>query len=768
MSTRRTRQQANQTWNRYLGEIRVGGGSATQLKTFYTAMYHVLLQPNVFSDVNGQYIGFDAQVHTVARGHEQYANYSGWDIYRSEAQMLAFLAPKEASDVVQSMLNDYEQSGLLPKWSLANGETYTMVGDPADSIIAGIYAFGGRDFDTKAALAAMINEATKTNNNRPGLDYLDKAGYLPMNARYGCCNFYGAASTSATLEYNSADFSIGAFAQAFGDTANYQKFVARAQNWENLYNPADSYLEPRFLDGSFPTSYNPTSGSGWVESDGAQYSWMVPFNLRGLFDAMGGNSKVVQRLNTFFTQFNGGPNSPYAFLGNEPTLETPWEYDFAGAPYRTQQVVRQVENTIWYPGPEGLAGNDDLGAMSSWYVFAALGFFPETPGTADVVLSSPLFPSITVHRPSGQIFQINAPGASSNMYYIQNLKVNGQASKKPWLPGSFIAKGGTLDFTLGSSANTTWGASPNDAPPSYQYGQSPVRISFKSSRAVVAPGGSTQVSVIAQSITNSTTIVNWSATVPSGFTLRPASGSLSVPAYGSASQTFTVSAGSSMAQDYYDISFSAQRAGGPQLPSFSLPVVVAQPGDLLAFYNNMGISNDNNTSVADYDDYGSSYSAQALAKNGYTPGATVKVNGISYTWPNVPAATYDNIAVFGQTMQTPRAKAGATHLTFLGSAINGNTQGTITITYIDGSTQTAQLGLSDWTLGTNQNLVAYNNVVATQMSYHNSVDGTPQQVTTYIFATAPITLTRGKKVASITLPRTVSGGTLHIFALAIS
>lgn len=759
-------QQALQTWNKLLGEIQVSGGTATQQTTFYTAMYHALLQPNVFSDVNGQYIGFDGQIHSVAKGHAQYANFSGWDIYRSEAQLLGLLAPSEAGDIAQSMVNDYAQSGMLPKWSLANGETYVMVGDPADAIIADLYAFGGTNFDTKAALAAMIREATQTNNIRPGLNYLDSPGYLPMNGGYGCCNFYGPAST--TLEYNTADFAIGAFAQALGQTSDAQKFMARAQDWENLLNPADGYLEPRNADGSFSSPYNPTSGNGWVEGDGAQYNWMVPFNLRGLFDALGGNSAVVTRLNTFFTQLNAGPNSPYAFLGNEPTVETPWEYDYAGAPYLTQQVVRQIENTIWSPGPGGLGGNDDLGEMSSWYVFAALGMFPETPGTANLVLASPLFPQMTLTRPGGQVIKISAPGASASTYYVQSLKVNGQSSNQPWLPASFITKSGTLEYTLSTTPNTSWGADPAAAPPSYQYGEVPVRVSFNPGRAVAAPGTSATVDLVAQSITQNAETVNWSATAPSGLTITPSSGSLNVPGLSSAKQSITVTASASEPQGYYTVTFSGQTGDGAKLPSFSLLVVVAQPGSMFALYNNIGISDDANPSLADFDGVGFSYSAQQLAQAGFSPGATVTVNGISYVWPNVPTATYDNITASGQTIKLPDAKAGASQLTFLGSSTNGPSEGTITITYTDGTTQMAQLGFSDWTLNAGSASPSYNNVIACQIPYRNSSSGTPDQTVTYVFASAPIQLDSSKQVASITLPSSVNQGTLHIFTLAIS
>lgn len=758
------RQQADQTWNHWLGEISVSGGTSDQLTTFYTAMYHALLQPNVFSDDNGQYIGFDGQVHTVAKGHAQYANYSGWDIYRSEMQLLAFLAPKESSDIIQSMVNDYTQSGMLPKWSQANGEAYIMVGDPADPIIADAYAFGATGFDTKTALAAMVQEATQTNNIRPGLNYLDSLGYEPNNGGYGCCNFYGPAST--TLEYNTADFSIATLARSLGDTANYQKFMTRAQDWENLYNPADSYLEPRYADGTFPSPYNPSSQNNWVEGNGAQYNWMVPFDLQGLFNALGGNTKVQSRLDTFFTQLNAGPDQPYAFLGNEPTLETPWEYDYAGAPYKSQNVVRQVVNTLYYPGPAGMAGNDDLGEMSSWYVFAALGMFPETPGTADLALASPLFPTMTVYRESGQTIQINAPGASASTPYVQSLKVNGQTSTKPWLPASFVANGGTLDYVLSGTANTSWGTDPADAPPSYRYGEVPTRVSLNPGRAVVAPGGNTQVTILGQNISGNATTVNWSATAPSGLSVTPASGSFAVPAGGSGSQAFTVAAASGTAQGYYSIPIAAQTSDGTKLPAATLQVVVAQPGSPLALYNNAGISDDSTPGSANFDGVGFSYSAQALAAAGYTPGAKVTANGLTYTWPNVPSGDFDNIAASGQTIQLS-APAGATQLAFLGSASNGPSTGSITITYTDGTTQSASLGFSDWTLGAGGGTPMYGNAIAAQMPYRNSQSGNPQQVATYIFASAAIPLNASKTVASVMLPSKVNQGTLHVFAVAV-
>jgi predicted alpha-1,2-mannosidase len=460
---------ARAAWNTRLGEIQVTGGSPDQLTIFYTAMYHALLHPNVFSDSDGQYLGFDGQRHRAATGHAQYANFSGWDIYRSEAQMLALLAPHEAADIAQSMINQAQQAGdVWDRWSQNNDFTGVMVGDPYHSIVASIYAFGATDFDAAGALAAMVHGATRVQPpnaryvERPGLADFQSLGYLP-------------GDPSTTLEYTSADFGIAQLADRLADPGTRQKFMARAQYWKNLYNPATGYLQPRNRDGSFPTQFDPADPSRYVEGNGAQYTWMVPYNTRGLFDVMGGDATVRARLDTFFTELNAGPTKPYAFLSNEPSSQTPYLYDFAAAPYRTQAVVRQALNTLWRPTPDGFVGNDDLGQMAAWYLWGALGVHPSIPGRAELAVGSPLFPHIVVRRPSGQTITIDAPGASADTFYVQSLSVNGRATSKPWLPESFVRTGGTLSFTMASTPNTAWGADPADAPPSFREGEVSLR-----------------------------------------------------------------------------------------------------------------------------------------------------------------------------------------------------------------------------------------------------------------------------------------------------
>jgi predicted alpha-1,2-mannosidase len=460
-----TQTAAHASWNTLLDKARIAGGTNAQQQEFYTALYHSLLSPTLDSDVNGQYPGVDGKVHTVDSGHSGfYTNYSGWDIYRSQAQLEGLIDPSVASDTAESMVDDYSQDGMFPKWMLDQGENETMVGDPADSIIADYYAFGATNFNTSSALSDMVNEATVTNDIRPGLNYLTTPGYLPADGTYGCCNFYGAEAT--TLEYDTADFAISALAGSLGNTGDQTTFADRAQNWREILNPYSGFIQPRNSNGNWTGGFDPTSSNDFVEADSWIYTGMVPFDIAGLAQAKGGNAAMNAYLNTTLSSFTGA--NGYAFVGNEPSIELPWEYDYTGEPYQTQSTVRAIQDQIWTDEPNGLAdGNDDLGAMSAWYVWSALGMFPETPGTATLALGSPMFTQAVLTLPSGNTLTVNGNGAADNAPYVQSATWNGSAWNNASAPTSAITSGGTLNYTLGTTANTSWASAANQAPPSY-------------------------------------------------------------------------------------------------------------------------------------------------------------------------------------------------------------------------------------------------------------------------------------------------------------
>lgn len=466
-------QDANKDWENHLNVIQVEGPSEVDKQVFYTALYHTMFHPNVFEDVNGHYLGFDNAVHTVAAGHHQYANIPGWDQYRSESALLSLLAPAEMSDIVRSYLNDAAQGGGgLPRWQQINHNSNGMIGDGPTAIIATAYAMGARDFDTTAALTAMTANAGIVGTRSDGQtvrvnlgEYID-AGYIGQD--------HNGQSASYTLEYDSADFALSQFALSLGDADTSQTFLAHAQNWHNLFDARTGYLTPRNSDGTF-ISTNLSSSQGFTEGTQGQYAWLVPFNLRGLFDSMGGNDAVVGRLDNFFTRLNAGPNSQYAYMGNEPCEETPWSYDFAGAPWKTQEVVRRMQTSLFTTQPNGFPGNDDAGSISSWYVFSALGLYPDIPGVGGFVIGSPLFSSITLNLEGGQTIQIDAPNAAAANPYVQGMSINGKANTSLWLPVDTILNNSatTLTFDLGGTPNTDWGSAPEDAPPSFDVSGAP-------------------------------------------------------------------------------------------------------------------------------------------------------------------------------------------------------------------------------------------------------------------------------------------------------
>jgi predicted alpha-1,2-mannosidase len=459
------RDRATAAWNALLGRVRIGGGPAAQQTVFYTALYHSLLYPSVFSDDNRQYLGVDGQVHTVDPGHAAfYTNFSGWDIYRAQAQLEALVDPDAASDAAQSMLDDYAQGGTLPKWMQNNVETYFMVGDPADPVLADYYAFGARHFDVRTALADMMTEATRPGPARPGLSYLEQLGYVPVGGAYGCCNYYEPVST--TLEYDTDDFAISALAGALGQHAAQARFLARAQDWRNVLNPVSRLDQRRGLDGSWEPGFEPRSTSGFVEADSLVYTGMVPFNLAGLTQAKGGRAAMSDYLDTVLDNLTGAGGD--AWLGNEPSLELPWEYDYIGQPAQTQATVRQAEDELWTDTPDGDGdGNDDLGGLSAWYVWSALGLYPMTPGTSDLALGSPVFPRSVISLPSGRVLTVLGAGASPGAPYVESATWHGQPWNRARAPAQALADGGTLRFVLGTSPVTSWATQPGAAPPSY-------------------------------------------------------------------------------------------------------------------------------------------------------------------------------------------------------------------------------------------------------------------------------------------------------------
>lgn len=429
-------------WNKQLGKIEVRSENKDKLTQFYTHWYHTLIHPNIFNDVNGEYIGADFAVHKVEPGREYYTTFSGWDTYRTQCQLLAMLYPKEASDMMQSAVDFAEQSGGYGRWIAANIETGVMHGDPMPIIIANTYAFGGMDFDIQTAYRYMKQAAIV-----PGIHSQN------VEVRPGLSNYIkkGVENASLCLEYNSTDYAIGQFArQAMKDNQDASMFTQRSLNWKNLYDPSTRWLRSRHThDLSWK---NPDHD--WREATKENYFWMVPHDLPTLIDTIGGKKAASMRLDSLLIRLDAGYDDHHFAAGNEPDFQVPWIYNWTDRPYKTSETTHRILNEMYSSKADGLPGNDDCGSMGSWYVFASIGLYPMIPGIAGFSISLPYFEHVTLHLPKGQLI---IKGGDLSKSYIESLKVNGSKTQKAWIDWKDIQNGGAIEFKANGKANKKWG-----------------------------------------------------------------------------------------------------------------------------------------------------------------------------------------------------------------------------------------------------------------------------------------------------------------------
>jgi predicted alpha-1,2-mannosidase len=581
---------ATRQWNSILGHIRIGGGTRSEQRTFYTALYHSLLHPNIISDADGDYMGDDLRIHHSSR--PQYSNFSEWDIYRCEIPLLSVVAPAQTADMIQSLVVDAQQNGWLPKWAIADGDASQMNGDSADAIIADAYAFGVRNFDLRAALSAMLKGANETESGH-GLEierqYLEQyltQHYVDANS-LDLTSINYSIGGSVTLEYSLDDFAIAQFAQGIGDNSVYDTMMKRAHNWQYLFNPATGYIEARNSDGSFPAGpafqsdlFEPGGEVGFEEGNAIQYTWAVPQDLDALASLMGGPPVATAKLETFFDQLNAGRFEPFDWAGNEPSLWSPWEFDYFGAPWLTQDVVRRIVTTQYHDAPVNEPGNDDLGAISSWYVWAAIGLYPVTPGTANLALSSPLFPDVSVQLSNGNVLDIVAQKASAGTPYVHSLTIDGTVTTDPWVPASVVSTGATLDYALSGSPDKAWGSSPKDAPPSYGTGRLPaVGFSLPGGATTLVEGKKATIELGLRKTSAGSPGAMWTATTSGGVTISPSSGTLGTVPQGSGHATDVrtlVVTGTSPGHARVDITLRSST--GIALPSVVVDVTVKASG----------------------------------------------------------------------------------------------------------------------------------------------------------------------------------------------
>ena len=491
------RTQAKEIWNQKLNKIKVTGGTEDQKVSLYTSICHSLLFPRTFSDVDGSYYShFDSSVHQT-KGKPYYVDFSLWDTYRAEHPLLAYLEPEKQNEMIQSLLEMYDQGGRLPLYvSYKNYYMKVMIGDHATSVITDSYMKGIRDYDVEKAYEAMRKNATEpgeTESSRTGLDDYINLGYTPVDKV--------RESVSVTMEYAYDDWCLAQMAKALGKPDDFKLFSKRAKNYENLYDKQTGFMRPRMADGSWlqmckeppeiiKTDYNQyyscfdplwvgvSPSRYFTESNAWQYLWHVPHDVQGLINLMGGRKEFINKLDTLFTMTPDETGPEYAPLyskigqyvhGNEPVHHVGYLYDYAGEPWKTQMRIHQIMKEKYLAAPDGLCGNDDMGQMSAWYIFSAMGFYPVAPGQNVFAIGTPLFKELTLNLDefyNGNKFTVKANNISPDNFYIQSATLNGKTWNKPWITHDDIIKGGTLIFEMGPTPNKKWGSNPEDAPPS--------------------------------------------------------------------------------------------------------------------------------------------------------------------------------------------------------------------------------------------------------------------------------------------------------------
>lgn len=437
--------KAKSAWNKELSKIDAEGTNKKQLTTFYTALYHSLLNPNLYMDVDGRYRGLDNQIHT-AKGFNYYTVFSLWDTYRTEKPLLALIDRKRTLDFIQTFLTMYKQGGVLPVWPLANEETFCMIGNHAIPVITDAYAKGIRGFDTKLALAAMKHSV---NRKQFGIDVYAKYGAVMADLEH--------ESASKTVEYAYDDWCIAQFAKMIGAEADYHTYLTRSQNWKNVYDPSTGHIRAR-NNGGWWKPFNPTEvNNNYTEGNSWHYSFSTQQDVNGHMALMGGEPAYQQKLDELFTTTQGltgrdqsditGLIGQYAH-GNEPSHHMAYLFNFTSHPEKTQYYVNKIMNEQYHDQPDGLSGNEDCGQMSAWLVMSAMGIYPVSPGNNMYNIGTPWFKKMTINLENGKKIVINAPAKNNDNYYINGITLNGKKHNKLFIDFAELANGATLNFSL--------------------------------------------------------------------------------------------------------------------------------------------------------------------------------------------------------------------------------------------------------------------------------------------------------------------------------
>lgn len=438
---------AIEAWRQQLGKIEVTGGTLEQQRNFYTALYHTSIVPNLFSDVAGSYRGMDGTVHQSS--HPQYTVFSLWDTYRAAHPLYTLVEQKRTADFIRTFLRMYQEGGRLPVWELAGNETECMIGYHSVSVIADAYLKGIRGFDPNLALEAMVYSADL---DHFGLSFYKSQGYIGAGDE--------AESVSKTLEYAYDDWCIAQMAHALGRDSIATRFYHRAQYYKNLFDPHTGFFRAK-MNGCWQEPFDPREVNfNFTEANAWQYSLAVQQDIEGLMALMGGKKALEDHLDRLFSASSATTGREQADItgligqyahGNEPSHHMAWLYNFTDAPHKTSQRVHQILREMYHDRPDGLSGNEDCGQMSAWYVMAAMGLYPVTPGQPEYHLCAPLFPSTRIHMENGNTFEITAQGVDAGKEYIHAAKLNGQPFHSLVIDHATLLQGGKLEYQMGAT-----------------------------------------------------------------------------------------------------------------------------------------------------------------------------------------------------------------------------------------------------------------------------------------------------------------------------
>ncbi len=449
-------------WNRELGTVKVQSADTTALTTFYTALYHAMITPTIYGDVDGRYWGPDKKIHK-STGWTNYSTFSLWDTYRAQHPLLTILSPKRDADMVKSLLAFYDQWGRLPVWIMWGGETDMMIGYHSVPVIVDAVLKGVADIDSRQALSACV--ATSNIDDYRGIGYYKSLGYVPYNIKDPYCNDDWALSR--TLEYAYDDYCIAMLARHLGEKDIEAEYLRRSRNFRNVFNPASGFMQPKDDKGMWQPDFSPDEYTPHIcESNGWHYYWSVQHDIDGLVELTGGVDKFAARLDSMFSYtpasnvglpiFSTGMIGQYAH-GNEPSHHVIFLYNHVRQPWKAQKLTRKVLSELYNDSPAGLCGNDDCGQTSAWYVFAAMGLYPVNPVSGEYELVTPMFDSVEITVADGRTFTIRALGAEHGIKpYIKSVTVDGEPYRNSYITHDMIVSGSTVELELTDEEGHVW------------------------------------------------------------------------------------------------------------------------------------------------------------------------------------------------------------------------------------------------------------------------------------------------------------------------